>query len=102
MPVIGIDLLVALDHFLGEGVVPLDERAHDPADLVLDQSPHGEQGLLEGFELVVEMSLHGGRSLFSPRLTGLVRLPLLGPVSARTALTTPARDVVLGLLLAGT
>ena len=44
---------------LRERVVPLEERPHHAADLVLDQPAHGEQGLLERLQLLVEVPLHG-------------------------------------------
>ena len=56
--VVGADLLVAIDDLLGQIAVALEERAHDPADLVLDQASHGQQGLLERVQLFVEMALH--------------------------------------------
>ena len=52
---------------LRERVVPVDQRLHHVADLVLDQPAHGEQGLLERFELLVEMTRHGRSSLASTR-----------------------------------
>ena len=39
---------------------------HDPADLVLDLPAHGEQGLLERVQLLVEVPLHGGPPLAYP------------------------------------
>ena len=58
--VVGVHLLVALDDLAGHRVVPLEQRGHHPADLVLDQPAHGEQGLLERLELLVEVAWHGG------------------------------------------
>src|SRR5881392_3720596 len=55
---LGVHLPIAVDDLLGQVAVALDERAHDPADLVLDQPPHGQNGLLEGVELFVEVARH--------------------------------------------
>ena len=60
LDVVGVDLLVPVDHLLGEGVVPFEQGAHHAADLVLDQPTHGEQRLLESLQLFVKVPLHGG------------------------------------------
>jgi hypothetical protein len=67
LDVVGVDLPVPLDDLLGEGVVALQQRLHDPADLVLDEPAHGEQGLLERLQLLVEVSRHGRVSLAYPK-----------------------------------
>ena len=59
LDVIRVDLLVAGNHLLRQAVIPVHKRPHHPADLVLDEPAHGEQGLLEGLELLVEMPWHG-------------------------------------------
>src|SRR3989442_1431462 len=67
LDVVGVDLPVGVDDLLGQLAVPLDERGHDPADLVLDEAAHGEQRLLESVELFVEVPLHGALRLYPNR-----------------------------------
>ena len=56
--VVGVHLPIAIDDLLSELAVALDEGAHDPTDLVLDQAAHGQEGLLECVQLFVKMALH--------------------------------------------
>ena len=55
---------------LRERVVPLEQRPHRPADLVLDQAAHGEQRLLERLQLLVESAAASPSS--APSRTGPV------------------------------
>ena len=59
LDVVGVDLAVALDDLPGEGVIALEERRHHPADLVLDEPSHGQEGLLQPFQLLVKVPRHG-------------------------------------------
>ena len=58
--VVGVHLAVAVDDLLGQHAVTLEQRGHDAPDLLLDQPAHGQQGLLERLELLVEVPLHDG------------------------------------------
>ncbi len=67
LDVVGVHLRVAVDDLLGQHRVALQQRGHDPADLVLDQAAHGQQGLLERVQLFVKVALHDGPPLYPNR-----------------------------------